>query len=139
MADNRYRKYLVVAEVERTGFVVDYCRKYWSAVKLADELLLLGELFTWGESERIETQLRSRNIKEYEIKGNLLYFDKSIYGSTDGKYSVAVLQINKNDFTIESFIRERENHSTVFSTEIHWDKKEAEYFDNFPLSNHISN
>lgn len=139
MANNKHRGFLVIAEIERTGFVAGCCKKYWSAVGLAKELLVYGELFPWGEPEKIVVQLKSRKFREYLIKGNQIYFDKSIYGSTDGKYSVAVLPINMKEFAVETFIRERENYSIVFSREQHWDKKWSKYFEDFPSSIHKAN
>lgn len=139
MADNTTRKYLIVAEIERTGYVAGLKNNYWEAVALAKELLLYGELFQWNEPEQINTQLLNRCYKSYIIKGNQLFFDKSIYGSTDGKYSVAVLPMDKKEFSVESFIKERENYSTVFSSEVRWDKRQADYFDNFPCSYQIAN
>ena len=64
---------------------------------------------------------------------------EGIYGSTDGKYSVMVVPIKRFQFCLESFIRERENYSIVFDSEVCWDKKRTDYFDNFPYSYHISN
>jgi hypothetical protein len=139
MPDNKNRAHLVIAEVERIGFVAGCFKRYWCAVEIANQLLLYSELFKWGESDRIIAQLRNQGFKEYIIKGNQVYFDKGIYGSTDGKYSVAVLPMNKKEFSTESFIRERENYSTVFSPEIRWDKRQAGYFDNFPCSYQIAN
>lgn len=132
MANNSCRQYLVIAEVERQGFIMGRFKKYWPAVELANELLLYGELFPWKEPEKIILQLQNRKVKEYPIKGNQLYFDKGIYGSTDGKYSVIVLPINTKNFSLETFIRERENHSIVFSPEQYWAKKWSGYFENFP-------
>jgi len=139
MANNKHRKYLVIAEVERTGFIVGFFKKYLSAVELANELLLLGEFFPWSESEKIKIQLRNRNLREYQIKGNQIYFDKGIYGSTDGKYSVLVLPADKREFNLEIFIKERENYSIVFESEQYSDKKWRRYFDDFPWSFHKAN
>ena len=139
MANNEHRRYLVIAEIERIGFVAGNYKKYWSAVELAKKLLLYGELFPWKEPEKIKGQLRSHKFREYIIKGNQIYFDKSIYGSTDGQYSVAVLPINMKGFEIETFIRERENYSIVFSPEQYWDKRWSEYFESFPSSIHKAN
>lgn len=139
MPNNKNRKYIVVAEIERNGFVAGYFKKYWNAVELANELLILGELFPWKDSEKINIQLRNRNLREYRIKGNQIYFDKGIYGSTDGKYSVSVLSINQKEVAVETFIRERENYSIAFNSELHWDKRCSKYFENFPSSIHKAN
>lgn len=139
MADNKHRRYLVIAEVERIGFVAGCLKKYRSAVELANQLLLYGELFQWSESEKIIAQLRNQRFKEYSIKGNQIYFDKGIYGSTDGKYSVSVIPTNVIEFSISTFIRERENYSIVFNSELHWDKRFSKYFENFPSSIHKAN
>lgn len=133
------RKYLVIAEVERTGFVAGCFKKYWSAVELANQLLLYRELFQWSESEKIIAQLRNQRFKEYSIKGNQIYFDKGIYGSTDGKYSVSIILTHVREFRISTFIRERENHSIVFNFEQHWDKRFSKYFEIFPSSIHKAN
>lgn len=139
MADNKDRRFLVVAEIERTGFIVGYCQKYRKAVELANEVLLYGELFSWGEPDKIKVQLQSRHFRQYQIKGNQIYFDKGIYGSADGKYSVAVLPINIKDFCLEVFIKERENYSIVFNSEQYWEKSNRKYFDDFPSSLHKAN
>jgi hypothetical protein len=139
VANNRNRKYLVIAEVERTGFVAGCYKKYLKAVELANELLLYGELFPWCESDKIIGQLRNRSFNEYPVKGNQIYFDKGIYGSADGKYSVMVIQINNSHFDLNVFIKERENHSIVFDSETCCDKRWNSYFDKFPSSYQIAN
>lgn len=139
MANNENRQYLVIAEVERIGFVAGCFKRYRSAVELANQLLLYSELFQWRESEKIIVQLRNQRFKEYLIKGNQIYFDKGIYGSTDRNYSVSVLPIKVKESAISTFIRERENYSIVFSPEQHWDKKWSKYFEDFPSSIHKAN
>ena len=52
MADNSCRQYLVIAEVERHGFIAGRFKKYLPAVELANELLLYGELFPWPRLKR---------------------------------------------------------------------------------------
>ncbi len=138
MANNK-RKYLVVAEVLRTGFITEYRNKYHDAIQLANELLLYGEIFKWSEGDKICTQLRNRGYKSYIIKGNQIYFENFVWSNTDGRFSVCILKVNPDKFCLHTFIRERENYSIVFESDVRWDKKRTEFFDKFTSLSQIAN
>ncbi len=139
MANNKHREYLIIAEVGRNGFVLGSRKKYYEAVSLANNHLLFGEIFHWPANDKIKEQMESRKYKSYQIKGNQLYFDNFLWVNSDGHFSICIIKTEVNKFCLQTFIRERENHSIVFGNEVCTDKRRRDFFDKFPRLSLISN
>lgn len=139
MPNNHQREYLVIVEVEQMGFVVGFKRKYWDAVTLAKSILAIRDVFGWNEADKLQNQLISSGYKPYSIKGNQLYFEKFVWVTTDGQCSVCLVKTYSNKFCLQTFIRERENHSIIFDKEVRWNKATKEFFDKFSEPSLIAN
>lgn len=102
-------RYLVVAEIGNRGFIL----KTFSSKGLAEyyhqKMFDLKEEYSL---EKIESKLKY--ISSYNINGNEVYIENVELTTSDGVYTVSVVKINLENFCLKSFVRERENHSTVF-------------------------
>ena len=136
MPDNKNRKYLIVVEIEQTGFIVGIKTKYLEATKVVDKLTNELEVFGWNEQAKTREFLVMRGYIMYTINGNVLYSDKGVYGSTDGRLSIMAIPVKFSSICVSLFIRERENSSALCRYNRCWYKQLDKYFENtnFPLT-----
>lgn len=107
-------KFLIIAEINKTGFITEFRNSLEEAKTFAEELSCIGSLDSYTESEKIMNALKQKKYISYQIKGNQLYFGKVKYAITDAMYTVSVTEIDMKTFCLKTLIRERENHSIVF-------------------------
>jgi hypothetical protein len=124
-------KYLIIAEIDRTGFITEFRNTFKEAEFFAAKLKHIGEFDSYTETDKIINALKKRNYISYHINGNQLCFGKIRIAFTDGLYSVSVGEIDMNTFCLKTLIRERENHSRVFDDNI--DDAFLEKFPNIDL------
>ena len=108
-------KNLIIVEIERTGFITEFCDTYEEASTRAENLMnTAGNLDTEEKKERVISFLRNRNYTSYHINGNHIWCGKYRQCLSDGILSISVLEVDMKFFCLKTFIRERENHSEVF-------------------------
>jgi hypothetical protein len=112
-------KYLILAEFERYGFLYTVNENLEVAKLLCSKIFYLSDKYSF---DYILSKLLKKSIATYEINGNELYASKTIWGHSNGIYSVSIIEINPDTFCIKTFIKERQNCSTVFD----WEEYENE-------------
>lgn len=113
-------KYLVLAEIEKRGFLVKFYNDYDRAKQVADLTYELIDGLEFAEMSEVEAKLSC--FASYEINGNENFTGNSMSGVSNGTYSVNILKIDLNNFRLTEFILERKNHSSVFPYEIFGEK-----------------
>lgn len=109
-------KYLIIVEIERTGFITEFKSSFKEAFDFSNKLYLsLSELFPIDKREKIVDVLKERGYASYKINGTELYFGKCKDQITDGILTVSVVEIDSNKFNLQMLIKERENSSLVFN------------------------
>ena len=105
-------QYLIVVELGNKGFVLTVIDDRGNAESYCEKLSSLSNNYPFNEMYKIEAKLKY--ITSYNIKGTQIYIEKVDYCSSNGEFSVYALKIEVNTFCLKSFIKERENHSSVF-------------------------
>lgn len=127
-------KYLIIAEIDRTGFVTEFKNTFKEAELFAAKLKHIGDFDSYTETEKIITALKQRNYISYHINGNQLCFGNIKIAFSDGLYDVSVSEVDMKTFCLKTLIRERENHSIVFDDEL-----SDELIEKFPHLDLIAN
>lgn len=110
-------KYLILAEIEKKGFLIKFIDNYEEAEKFASITFDLSDEFQFSEMSKVEMKLTF--FASYQVNGSEVHIGWCKKGITNGAYSVSVIEIDMNNFNLNQFILERINHSTVFSYEIY--------------------
>lgn len=128
-------KYFVLVEAERTAFITDYS-DYESTRVLANKLISLANMFcSVDELEKIVSILERKNYTSFKMDGTNIHFENSETSISNGIYSVSIVRVDE-EFCLKSFIKERQNHSELFTV----DKITHGYVDlDFPPYNRIAN
>lgn len=108
-------KYLIVAEIYKKGFILKIIDGKKEALSFLQKTSEISSCYSFAQMNKVEEKLEY--IASYKINGNTDYVGKYIKSISNGAYTVSVLQIDINTFCLKSFIRERENHSSVFELE----------------------
>lgn len=127
-------KYLIIAEIGRTGFITEFKNTLKEAELFAAKLKHIGNFDSYTETEKIINALKQRNYISYHINGNRLCFGKIKIAFSDGLYDVSVTEVDMKTFCLKTLIRERENHSIVFDGEL-----SDEFLEKFPHPDLIAN
>jgi hypothetical protein len=127
--------YLIVVEIDRTGFITEFRTSFEEAESLSEELFNYVNMFEFKDREKIIPILKQRDYRTYQIKGNQIYFPCAKSSITDGFCTINVLEIDLNTFCLEKLIKERENHSMVFEIETFTE----EFMEKFPKLDLIAN
>ncbi len=120
MKEEKNIKYLILAEIEKKGFLVKFMDEYDEAKKYADEIFELSYEFQFREMRNVEQRLTY--FASYQVYGNNVYIGKIKSAVSNGAYSVNVMEIDMNNFQLNTFIKERENNSSVFPFPMYEDK-----------------
>ena len=105
-------KYLIIAELDQCGFLLQFMDDCEEAKLYADIIFNASMNYPYSEMYIVEDELDY--FASYTINGNELYIGNFIYGHSNGAYTVSVMKIDMDKFCLKVFIKERENHSTVF-------------------------
>lgn len=128
-------KYLIIVEIERTGFITEFKNTYEEASASAENLMnYTGGLDSETVKKKVISFMRQRNYISYHINGNQLYFGKVRRSLSDGIITISIAEIDMKTFCLKTLIRERENHSIVFDDEIN-----DELLEKFPNIDLIAN
>lgn len=125
-------KYLIIAEIEKKGFILEFFNHIENAEAFARTTFDLRRGFAFNDMYRVEEKLKY--FATYRINGNQEYVGNVLRQLSNGAYSVSIIKINKREFCLKSFIKERENHSWV----INFDKCDK-LIELFPHLNLIAN
>ncbi|MBK7030787.1 MAG: hypothetical protein IPH45_16955 [Bacteroidales bacterium] len=104
-------RYMVVCEWEREGFVLAMLNNLDEAERLA------MEVFDMSNSLNADDYLAYLELRvpvRYHINGNMFYCLVGSGGSCDGFVTTIALTIDTQTFCLKTFLKTRENHSTVF-------------------------
>lgn len=126
-------QYLIVAEINRNGFVLELQNNYVEAELYIERIFNLSDEFGIFEMNKVKNKLEY--FASYQISGNELYLSKIKRSISNGVYTVSIVKIDLNNFCLKTFIKERENHSSVFTIEKYPKQldKLAELFPNINL------
>ena len=126
-------QYLIVAEINRMGFLLELQNNYVEAELYIEHIFNLSDEFSIFEMNNVEKKLKY--FASYQISGNELYLNKIKRSISNGVYTVSIVKIELNNFCLKTFIKERENHSSVFTIEKYPKQldKLAELFPNINL------
>lgn len=108
-------KYLIVAEIENKGFLLKIEDNFEKAESFAQYIYSLSDEFYIYEMDKVEQKLKYFSF--YKINGNEIYLKKIKTSISNGVYTVSVVEIDLNNYCEKTFIKERENHSSVFDFE----------------------
>ena len=127
-------KYLIIAEFESQGFVLGIADSEQIAEKHVTRLSNIIDEYPFGEHTKIISKLEY--IASYNIKGNQTFLESSMICSSNGSSSIYVVKINMNTFSLKSFIKERENLSSVFDYDLK-DKEQEKKLDKIAKYNPV--
>lgn len=133
--EKKYR-YLIIAEIRNKGYLLKFMSDLKEADKYAKEIFELSNEYSIYEQYKIETKLTY--FASYHVNGTEVYIGNGCCGQSNGVYTVGTMKVDINNFRLNSFIRERENHSTVFPREDQWDQVDK-FLKLFPSPNWIAN
>jgi hypothetical protein len=105
--------YLIVVEIERKGFLIDIVKSKAQSEVIAEKLVEISVSYPFADMYKVEQELTY--FASYTMNGTQVYLGKFIYHCSNGSYSVSTLQIDLNTFCVQTFIRERENQSSVLA------------------------
>ena len=128
-------KYLIIAEVNKTGFITEFKNTFEEADDYCNELFFSLTNITAHKMETIAHVLKQRGYISYKIKGNALYFGKCRSSTTNGEFTVSVAEVDLRTFCLQKMLKERENHSIVFE----YEQLNDEFIDKFPSIDLIAN
>lgn len=120
MKEGKNIKYLILAEINKKGLRIKFMDEYDEAKKFADEIFDLSNVFQFCEMSNVEQKLTY--FASYQVYGNNVYIGKIKSAVSNGAYSVNVMEIDMNSFQLNTFIKERENNSSVFPFPMYEDK-----------------
>ena len=101
--------YLIIAELETTGYIIGIADDYTSAEIEVDVLVSLGDKYNTKEHEELIQYLQ--NHQSYPINPNAEYFTNYQVCHSDGIFSVYIIDLTKQEFSLQQFISERNNTS----------------------------
>lgn len=127
------QKYLVIIEIQQLGFVSKIFDSFEIAKEFSNDIFRRTLKVPFGDWNGLIDFLSELKYLRYECRGNHLHLSKYLNSSSNGEVSVSILGIDFSTFDIRSFIRERENHSIVF-TDI-----PEEYLERYPSHYFIAN
>lgn len=107
-------KYLIVVEIDRRGYILELVDDLDAGQRIIEDIFDISEVYTIYEMDKVAERLPYPCTATYEIKGNELYVGKGGTSTSNGVLTVTAVEIDTETFCLESFIRERENHSMVF-------------------------
>ena len=105
------KNYLMVLELQNHGFIIGTTERLSEAKKTLNELLRLYRLYE-PDAKKFFTHLSG--YRSYHINGNNLLIEKYKYGTNNGPLTSSIIVINPETFSVDLFIRERENSSHIF-------------------------
>lgn len=101
-------KYLVVAEIEHTGFILTM----FSSKEVADCYhQKMYDLHEEYPLDQIKHKLKY--IASYKINGNEIFLENTEIITTTGLYTVCVVKINMESFCLKSFIKDRKKRCII--------------------------
>lgn len=125
------KQYMILVENKNKGFILKFMDDEEEVKIYCNQLFNLSREYPFGEMEEVINKFDC--IASYVVNGNQIYTLKSITcsiaGSSDGDYSVSAIKIDINIFCLKTFIRERENHSTVFNNYDFEDENQVDKID----------
>ena len=102
------KQYLVIAELENKGYVIGTINDLKEAEDKSAELVILADEYPINELYKLNDHLCI--YESYPINGNDQYCGKFKYCTSNGVFSVYVIEIDES-FSIQLFISERSNTS----------------------------
>lgn len=128
-------QYLIVIEIDRLGIITEYFSSLSDAQIFSKKTFSFFEGFHSNEIEKAIRVLKKQEYLSYRINGNQMYLGKTRYTLSNGEITISIIDVDKSVFCSKSFIKERENHSSVFN-EIDMDEN---FLERFPNINIIAN
>jgi hypothetical protein len=126
---------LILIEIDKYGFIVTVKNNFDEAKLLVDKLFKLSDKLSYDE---IIEMITPKSIAYYKINGNQDYAGRVTYGFSNGLYSVSLIKIDPQIFCIKTFIKERQNYSSVFNYKL-YDKELDRMAELFPRFNDGAN
>lgn len=108
------KQYMVIAELKYTGFIIGVSDDFNTAESKAEEIFELSNNYPFNELFKLSKQLKE--YQKYEINGNAEYVGKFKLSSSNGAFSVYIMEIDKQ-FSLGQFISERNNTSYAVISE----------------------
>ena len=106
--------YIIVIQIE------EFCYIYTSELDSDTIFKQLDDIFFNYHTYDVLKMDQVKNVKlvaQYTIKGNMIYFGKNIRGVTNGIVSMSIV-LKYENFSLKSYIRERENFSILLLDEL---------------------
>ena len=127
-------KYLVVAEIDTTGFIMNYFNDFHEAEKYSEKVFMMSSHLSYNEMHKMEDILFPEALVSYKMKGRDCVYNLSAKSAiSNGIYAVSILEINMDNFCLKSFIKERENYAWVF------ENISDEFLEKFPYADFVAN
>ncbi len=134
MPKNSQKKFLIVAELDRKGFMLKIEDSLKKAMAFSERTFMLSKEFCYDDMYKIEYKLNP--FAKYEVSGNVMCLSKFKSSTTNGFYSVTVVEIELKN--LKMFIRERENLSIVFDYDL-YDEEISRLIELFPAFDMFAN
>ena len=108
------KQYLVIAELENKGYVIGTSNDLQEAEDKSAELVILADEYPINELYKCKDHLST--YQSYSINGNEAYCGKFKYCTSNGVFSVYIIEIDES-FSIQLFMSERSNTSLAAISE----------------------
>lgn len=125
----KLHKYLILAELDRMGFLLDIKDSIEDAKSAVDKVFNFSMKLSYDTTQ---DKIKTEAFASYVINGNVLYTGKIQYGHTDGFFSISAVEIDPDIQCLKTFIKERENYSSVFDYK-QYDEEIERLADLFPM------
>jgi len=131
--------YLIVVEILTKGYVMSIKPDKMRALRYYNKI---SKLYNSSREDLISKLNKMNHIGEYNIKGNVIYLPNIQRQGSDGVVTISLARIDSKIFCLQTFIRERENHSSLlpFSDEDYNVQKKLERISNLiPQCSFVAN
>jgi hypothetical protein len=129
-------KYLIIVEIERTGFVTEFCDTYEeSSTRSLNLMNSAGYLDTEDKKTQVINFLRKRNYIQYHVNGKPLFYVRFKRCLTDPVLTISIMEIDMKKFCLKMFIYELENQTNLLD----YDVLSEAFFEKFPKLESIAN
>lgn len=107
------KRYLMVAEFEDTGYIIGIAANLSDAKRTLNEIGQMAYLYA-GSDLRDKMEPHLEGYKKYRINGNNKLIEECAYGTNRGGFSMSAMVIDPRHFSMEMYIKERENNSYIY-------------------------
>jgi hypothetical protein len=107
--NNPDSKFLVFADIDYDGFVIDIYDNSSAATIVKDKTWALGNPPSPFSLEDLVAIFNYMNYRSYKLTEENMFSNKSLSTKSNGFYTVGIVEIN-NNFTLEDYLTSRKSN-----------------------------